>query len=164
MSCCHMDSKPNIVRRLEVYRDASIGLEYQITKLERLNARLYGLEAQNLTGMPRSDDVDTDRFAPRLFRRDEVDKELRDKVCELNRERNDLLQAISELPKAAMRNVIEMYYIDCFDWREISEVLFKSNEDYFDRKESYDRRRFRYRETALKLLLTNEQRKELPPG
>mgnify|MGYP007135324327 FL=1 len=51
MSYCHMDSKPNIVRRLEVYRDASIGLEYQITKLERLNARLYGLEAQNLTGM-----------------------------------------------------------------------------------------------------------------
>ena len=64
MSYCHMDSKPNIVRRLEVYRDASIGLEYQITKLERLNARLYGLEAQNLTGMPRSDDVDTDRDAP----------------------------------------------------------------------------------------------------
>ena len=163
MSYCHMDSKPNIVRRLEVYRDASIGLEYQITKLERLNARLYGLEAQNLTGMPRSNDVDTDWFAPRLFRIDEVDRELRDKVCELNRERNDLLQAISELPKAAMRNVIEMYYIDCFDWREISEVLFKSNEDYLDRKESYDRRMFRYRETALKLLLTNEQKKELPP-
>ena len=71
---------------------------------------------------------------------------------------------ISELPKAAMRNVIEMYYIDCFDWREISKVLFKSNEDYLDRKESYDRRMFRYRETALKLLLTNEQKKELPPG
>ena len=134
---------------LEQYLDTEKEIDGQIERLERLEARMQGISAQVLTGMPRSPSASTDRMADMLSQKEELELFIKNAVSQQSKERGKIEEILKKSCKSEEKSVIRMRYIDRWEWKDVLDMMYGGKEDFLDREDSYERRMYRKRESAL---------------
>lgn len=89
-------------------------------RVERLRARLESGRMSSITGMPRGGAGDWTVTADRLI---EYEREINSRVREMCRLKRLAQEAIDAIEEPRMREVLELYYIDSFSWRQVAETM-----------------------------------------
>lgn len=134
---------------LDEYVSAEEDIDQEIERLEYLISKMTSIGAQVMTGMPRSTNVSTDRMADKLGQKEELEESIRESVSRQAEKRKQIEAVIRQLKKTEERAVIRLRYLDRADWGDVLEVMFGMKHDFSDRYDTYKRRMFRVRETAL---------------
>lgn len=134
---------------LDEYVSAEEDIDREIERLEYLTARMTSIGSQVITGMPRSTNASTDRMADKLGQKEELEASIRAAVSEQAKKRKQIEAVIRKLKNTEERAVIRLRYLDRTDWNDIQEVMFGMKPDFNDRYDTYKRRMYRVRGTAL---------------
>lgn len=125
---------------LSEYRSRWRDIETQDEMLRRLNARMTSTSAQDLNGMPHSQNTPSDKMAMMVYRKEKIEGKLK-RLIELQNDQCDMIEEIiSCLRNVDERSVIQFRYLSDLNWDEVSCSMFGKNDDFEDRKESYLRR------------------------
>lgn len=134
---------------LDEYVSAEKEIDREIERLEYLTSKMTSINAQVMTGMPRSTNASTDRMADKMSQTEELEEAIREVVLEQARKRKEIEAVIRKLRNTDERAVIRLRYLDRVDWGDILEIMFGMNSDFNDRYDTYRRRMYRHREVAL---------------
>lgn len=126
--------------RLQQYREREREIDNQIERLERLEAKLYGVGSPQLTDMPKVSSPAGDKTVALIAQKDELDGLIRSLVKEQTKEREWIEDVLTGLVKSDEKAVIRIRYIDGAKWIEVAKLLFGNAEDYEDKSDSYLRR------------------------
>lgn len=126
--------------RLQQYREREREIDNQIERLERLEAKLYGVGSPQLTDMPKASSPAGDKTVALIAQKEELDGLIRELVKEQTRERGWIEDILTGLTRSDEKAVIRVRYIDGEKWTEVSDLLFGSADDYEDKRDSYLRR------------------------
>lgn len=140
----------DVRNRLNAYRDKNQDIDNQIERLERLEARIYGLGSQIVSDMPRSGSRSTDRMADMQSQKEELEAEIKEAVEEQAQERGFFENAMKSIRKADEKGVIRMRYFDGYEWEEVCLMIFGRKADYEGKEDTYLRRTFQLRKNAIK--------------
>lgn len=138
-----------VIAWLDRYRDTEEEIDGQIERLERLESRMQGISAQVLTGMPRSSSASTDRMADMLSQKEELEKSINEAVKQQSMERVRIESVLKKSCKPEEKSVIRMRYIDRSEWDDVLDMLYGGKPDFLEKEDSYERRMYRKRESAL---------------
>lgn len=148
-----MEEKQNaieaVISWLEQYRENEEEIDGQLERLERLESRMQGISAQVLTGMPRSPSASTDRMADMLSQKEDLEQTINDAVLLQKTERVKIEAVLKRSCKPEEKSVIRMRYIDKSEWKDVMYMLYGGKQDFLDREDSYERRMYRKRDSAL---------------
>ena len=89
-------------------------------RLDRIRARLESGRLSSITGMPRGGSADWTATADRLI---ELEQRVNRQTRELVRWKLMAIDAIGAVEEDRLREVLELYYIDGFSWRQVSERM-----------------------------------------
>ena len=89
-------------------------------RLDRIRARLEAGRLSSVTGMPRGGSADWTATADRLI---ELEQRVNRQTRELVRWKLAAIDAIDAVEEDRLREVLELYYIDGFSWRQVSERM-----------------------------------------
>lgn len=134
---------------LDEYVSSEEEIDRQIERLEYLTSKMTSISAQVMTGMPRSTNASTDRMADRLGQKEELEASIREAVSMQAAKRKELEAVIRKLKNSEERAVIRLRYLDRTEWGDVLEVMYGMKDDFNDRFDTYKRRMFRLRGTAL---------------
>lgn len=137
--------KQRLTKHLENERD----IDNQIERLEYLNARMEGVGAQVLTGMPKAPSATNDRMAELLSQKEELELAIRAAVTEQSCERQRIEEVLKHLRNPDERAVIRMRYFDRSSWSEVRDMMFGHKADFNEKEETYLRRVHRVHGSAL---------------
>lgn len=131
------------------YREAERDIINQTGRLERLQVRIEGLGAMNITDDPRSPSPVADRLGDLIDQKIELENQI-----EAIREgqkiaRSRMEYVLSQIRDSYERMVIRERYQDCEDWEDIAYHMYGRKSDYADKTDSYQRRMFRKHGDAL---------------
>ena len=135
--------------RLDLYRDFSRESDNLVQRLEKIETRLYNAGVHVITDMPKAHNDDNDKVLDLITQRDEIEAELGKTIEYMRTERQIIKEGTKTLSKSDIRTVILSRYIDCEDWKDVSELLFGSHQDYNDKEDSYLRRTMKLHAAAL---------------
>ena len=93
-------------------------------RVERIRARLESGRLNRLTGMPRGGSGDWTQTADRLI---ELEQRVNEQTRELVRWNLAAMDAIEQVEEMRLREVLELYYIDCFTWGMVAERMGMSD-------------------------------------
>lgn len=148
----------NLRRWLESYRERQRDFEATRERLERLEARLTSPRSAALTGLPGAAVSDPDRLALPLAELEELRAEIKKQSAELRDLRHRIEGAICLIDGPGwpnMRAVLRMRYLDGEKFETIAQLLFWRDLDFLAKQDSYLRRAFKLRKTALRALAQN---------
>ena len=89
-------------------------------RVDRLRAKLEAGRMSSLTGMPRGGSGDWTQTADRLI---ELEQRVNARIRELVRLKHAAMDAIDRVDEARLREVLELYYIDGFNWDQVAERM-----------------------------------------
>lgn len=135
--------------RLEAYRDKNRDIDNQIERLERMEARMYGLGSPVMSDMPKGSNGSTDRMADMIAMRDCLKEEIEISVNEQSEERAYFEKVVKTFRNSDEKAVIRMRYFDGVQWEEVVDMLFGGKKDYLGKEDTYKRRTFKIRKRAL---------------
>lgn len=138
-----------IVERLEAYRQKNIDIDNQIERLERMEARMYGLGSPTMSDMPKASSRTTDRMADMIASRDCLKEEIKILVSEQSAERAYFEKIMKTFRNSDEKAVIRMRYFDGVQWEEVIDMMFGGKKDYLGKEDTYKRRIFKIRKRAL---------------
>lgn len=150
----------SIKDRLDAYREADRRIENQTEALERLQVKLEGIGAQEITGMPRSPSPSNDRISDLLNQKIEIEEEIAEDVETHRKERKNIKAILRKLRSADESAVITYRYLIGMSWYDVTDALFGAKEDYLGKEESYQRRTYNIHGQALlhmSILLKNQK-------
>lgn len=124
-------------------------IDNQIERLERMELTMTSASSSNLSGMPKSPGVKTDRTAMIIIRKMELETTIKEAIEAERQERAEIETMLMRVKKPDERAVIRLRYFDRAGWPEICEILFGESDDFEDNMENYMRRTFRIHGTAL---------------
>ena len=134
-----------LIRFTENERD----IDNQIERLEHIKVRLEGVGAQVLTDMPKSHNVNRDRYSDLIDQKDELELHIRAAIKAQNEERNYFESILAHLKNPDEKAVIRMRYFDQSSWNDVRDMLFSSKSDFEGKEDSYLRRAHRLHGAAL---------------
>ena len=88
--------------------------------VERLRAKLEAGRMSSITGMPRGGESDWTKTADRLI---ELERRVNRQMRELVRVKQAAMDAIDRIEEAQLREVLELYYIDGYNWDQVAERM-----------------------------------------
>lgn len=135
--------------RLLGYRDIVKEIEADSERLERLETKMYGVGAQNITDMPKSPSPAADRIADMLQDKVELEEEIRSAIEKKRTEKEYLNSIIKQLRRSEERAVIRIRYFDCASWNEVVDVMFGDRPDLLEKEDTYLRRVYKLHGQAL---------------
>ncbi len=147
--------------RLNEYREKSRDIDNQVERLERLQAKMYGVGSQNLSDMPKSPSPSNDRMTDMVSQKEELEQLIREDVEAQSQERKFIEDAMKHIRKSDEKAVIRMRYFDGYSWNDVRDMLFGHKEDYDEKLDSYQRRTFGVHRCALHHLAEYIYRDEL---
>lgn len=150
----------NVKQWLLRYLDGEHSVDVQIERLERLEARIESTGSPNLDGMPRGS-PNSDRIGAMLAQKEALETKIRAMITAQADRRRTIERYVDQLRKSDEKAVVEMRYIDGERWKDISQMLYGSKDDFADREDSFLRRTTRLHERALISLVAVMQ--EDPP-
>ena len=145
------DTEP-IKTKLKSYGRLQRKIEYQITRLENLMDTIDSLPATNYSGMPSGPHDGTSKAERYVEKKDELERKIRKMVKEEKQLKEELEELIALLSDPDEQAILEIRYIDCFEWEDVSFALYGAEVDYGDNPERYMKRTFRIHGAALQRL------------
>ncbi len=97
-------------------RDVDRRVDEAQERVDRLRAKLEAGRMSSVTGMPRGGANDWTKTADRLI---ELEKRVNAQIRELVRWKLAAIDAIDAVEEARLREVLELYYIDGFTWKQV---------------------------------------------
>ena len=131
------------------YREMARDLFLQDERLERIEVRMIGVGAMNISDMPRSPSHKQDRLTDLVALKMELQENVAEEEKRLVEMRSRLEHVLQQIRSADQRNVIRMRYIDGDEWVQICRRLYEEREDYDDKADSYLRQVYRLHGYAL---------------
>jgi hypothetical protein len=138
-----------IKERLKGYTAMLREIDNQIERLERMESTMTSASSSNLSGMPKSPGVKTDRTAMIVIRKMELEGTIKEAIEAERTERAAIELLLQQVKKPDERAVIRLRYFDRAGWPEICGILFGEADDFEDATENYMRKTFRLHGTAL---------------
>lgn len=138
-----------IKARLQRYTAMLRDIDNQIERLDRMESTMTSASSSNLSGMPKSPGVKTDRTAILVIHKMELEEKIKRTVKKERAENAAIEAMIEKLEKPDERAVIRLRYFDRAEWDGITSVLFGDREDYIDRLDSYQNRTYKMHGRAL---------------
>lgn len=145
-------------RWLESYRERQQDLAACYERLERLESKLTSPRSAALSGLPGAAAPDPDRLALPIAELEELRRDAARQSAELRDLRYRIEAAIKLIDGpgwANQRAVLRMRYFDGERWEVISQLLFWRDPDFLTKQDSYLRRVYKLRKTALRALAKN---------
>ena len=131
------------------YREMARELFLQEERLERIEARMIGVGAMNISDMPRSPSHKQDRLTDLLAVKMELQQTVSMEEEQQKEMRSRVEYVLKQIRSADQRNVIRMRYIDGEEWIQICRSLFEAKTDYDEKADSYLRQVYRLHGYAL---------------
>ena len=91
-----------------------------VERVDRLRAKLEAGRMSRITGMPRGGGEDWTATADRLI---ELEQRVNARIRELVLVKQAAMDAIDRVDEARLREVLELYYIDGFNWDQVAERM-----------------------------------------
>jgi DNA-directed RNA polymerase specialized sigma24 family protein len=89
-------------------------------RVDRLRAKLEAGRMSKITGMPRGGSEDWTATADKLI---ELEKRVNARIRELVRIKHAAMDAIDLVDDSRLREVLELYYIDGYSWKQVSDQM-----------------------------------------
>ena len=89
-------------------------------RVERLRAKLEAGRMSSIIGMPRGGASDWTATADRLI---ELEKDVNARIRDMCRLKRLAMEAIDRVEEARLREVLELYYIDCLTWGQVAQKM-----------------------------------------
>ena len=89
-------------------------------RVDRLRAKLEAGRMSKITGMPRGGSEDWTATADKLI---ELEKRVNARIRDLCALKHAAMDAIDRVDEARLREVLELYYIDGFNWEQVAERM-----------------------------------------
>ena len=105
---------------LRKVREIDRRIDETLERLGRMRARLEAGRSSNLSGMPRGGAVDWTVTADRVI---ELEQRYNEKIREMCRLKQAAQDAIDQVEEAQLREILELYYLDGYTWRQVAEVM-----------------------------------------
>ncbi len=125
---------------LNQYREIEQDISNQTERLDRLEAKLYGMSSPYISDMPKSSSPVGDKMAVLVAQKERLETQIKNTLKKQADESERIESVLSALQKSDEKAIIRLRYIDGVSWSTASEMLFGNTEDYYDREESYIRR------------------------
>ena len=138
-----------VKQRLIDLRDLRREIENQSERLERLETKLVGVEAQALTDMPKSPSPSNDRISDLMQQKFDLEEDIRATLEHRRRERMFFEKIIRRLKRSDERAVIRSRYLDGASWSDVVDLLYGDEEDLLEREDMYRKRVFKLHGRAL---------------
>ena len=126
--------------RLVSYRERERDIENQTELLDRLQTKMEGVGAQNITDMPRSPSPSNDRLSDLMSQKIEIEEMIREDVEHQKSERKFIESVLKHLKSADERGVIRFRYLMGLSWYDVTDAMFGAKGDYLGKEDSYLRR------------------------
>jgi hypothetical protein len=126
-------------------------LDLKLERMVRLEERATSPAAGELTGMPTAHIADLlgIRVSSLADMKDELKEQFKEQIEDEQRKKKQIEHLVSKLTVPVEQTVIQMRYIDGFEWEAVNESIFGRESDFADRVQSYMRRIFRAHGTAI---------------
>lgn len=111
-----MTAKEFLRRAREVDRRVDEAQE----RVDRLRAKLEAGRMSKITGMPRGGSEDWTATADKLI---ELEKRVNARIRELCVLKHAAMDAIDRVDDARLREVLELYYLDGFNWDQVAQRM-----------------------------------------
>lgn len=138
-----------VKQRLIDLRDLRREIENQSERLERLETKLVGVGAQDLTDMPKSPSPSNDRISDLMQQKFDLEEDIRATLEHRRRERMFFEKIIRRLKRSDERAVIRSRYLDGASWGDVVDLLYGDEEDLLGREDMYRKRVFKLHGRAL---------------
>lgn len=125
---------------LTEYSEKERDIDNQIERLERFSAKMTGVGAQVISGMPRAPGTTGDRIGGMVAQKEELEASIRSDVTKQSKKREAIEGVLAKLRHSDERAVIRMRYIDRESWNTVAELMFGSLDDYEGKEDTYLRR------------------------
>ena len=89
-------------------------------RVDRLRAKLEAGRMSRITGMPRGGSEDWTATADKLI---ELEKRVNSRIRDLCALKHAAMDAIDRVDEARLREVLELYYIDGFSWKQVAQRM-----------------------------------------
>lgn len=135
-----MLNSADVKKMLVDYRDLERDIDLQFERLDAIETRLYSVGSPEITDMPRNPSPSNDRVSVLVERHIKL-KEKIDIMCadrDGKRERFEGIINLVALPE--QRATIQMHYLDGLKWDNVNEMIFGTDEEFEDKRDSYMRR------------------------
>ena len=131
------------------YREMARELFLQEERLERIETRMIGVGAMNISDMPRSPSHKQDRLTDLVALKMELQQTVSEEEAQQKEMRARVEYVLKQIRSADPRLVIRMRYIDGEEWIQICRSLFDRRNDYDEKADSYLRQVYRLHGYAL---------------
>ena len=131
------------------YREMARELFLQEERLERIETRMIGVGAMNISDMPRSPSHKQDRLTDLVALKMELQATVSEEEKAQKEMRRRVEYVLRQVRSADQRTVIRMRYIDGEEWIQICRSLFEAKQDYDEKADSYLRQVYRLHGYAL---------------
>ena len=131
------------------YREMARELFLQEERLERIETRMIGVGAMNISDMPRSPSHKQDRLTDLVALKMELQQTVSEEEAQQKEMRARVEYVLKQIRSADQRLVIRMRYIDGEEWIQICRSLFDRRNDYDEKADSYLRQVYRLHGYAL---------------
>ena len=140
---------------LEAYVREEEAIDAKLDKLRRIEARMLGVRAMEISDMPRAHSGETDRMASMLIEKEKVEEDILSAIKKHDESRQAIETIVELLPHALWQNVIELHYIDGMGWTEINGLCHGRMGDFDQKADTYLRRIYRAHDYALESMAKN---------
>ena len=89
-------------------------------RVDRLRAKLEAGRMSRITGMPRGGREDWTATADKLI---ELEKRVNARIRDLCTLKHAAMDAIDHVAEARLREVLELYYIDGYNWEQVARTM-----------------------------------------
>jgi hypothetical protein len=134
---------------LQAYVANEKRIDKQLDELRTLKARMMSVGAQQLSDMPRPPSSGKDRMADYVIRVEKLEASIQGSIDIQEDCKKAIEKMIMDLEKPEERLIIRYRYLYGMEWSEVMDFIYKKEEQYLNKIESYRRRMYRVHEDAL---------------
>ena len=133
---------------LKAYRAIGEQIDEKIDRLRMMRERMMSVSAQKLTDMPKGGGSG-DPMADYVIRVENLELSIKHDVEIQEQCRKVIFDLTQELSKPEERRIIELRYLQGLEWSDVMNMLYRGDDKYAQKLDTYRRRMYRVHEEAL---------------
>lgn len=133
---------------LQAYRSMIKQIDEKIDKIRMMRERMMSVSAQKLTDMPKGGSSG-DPMTDYVIRLENLELSLKHDVEIQVQCKKVIIDLTEELSKPEERKIIELRYLYGLEWSDVMDMLYRGDDKYAQKLDTYRRRMYRVHEEAL---------------
>ncbi len=134
---------------LQAYRANEERINRQLEKIRMIRGRMMSVGAQMISDMPKGGGNSCDQMADYVIQVESLERAVQEDIRVQEQCRKTILDLIKLLEKAEERKVIQLRYLDGYDWNDVMSMIYRREPKYAQKMDAYRRRMYRAHEEAL---------------